>query len=331
MQRFSCATFSYAGFVRLLLMTTLCYLPAVLWAQSYPNRPITFVVPYGPAGSTDPISRQYAAQLEKVLGVDVNVENKPGGSGTIGFGIIARAKPDGYTIGLGTNSILAYQPLVNQSLTFKTPDTYQPIAKLGEMPVILVVRADAPWKTFEEFVAHVKKNPNKVRASVSGLRTVPDLVAQEFNKNSGLKLRTIPFTGGSGEALLALLGNRVEATLFTGAVGIPGQVQAGKVRVLAVFKKGIYDPVPEATSTIDLGYLTTLSAQFYVMAPKGLPKEVFDKLVSASAQVINSPEFATFAKEGYALEPKSPEALGAEIVRDTQTFTELLKLLDQKP
>jgi tripartite-type tricarboxylate transporter receptor subunit TctC len=225
---------------------------------------------------------------------------------------------------------LAYQPLVNQSLTFKTPDAYQPIAKLGEMPVILVVRADAPWKTFDDFVAHVKKNPNKVRASVSGLRTVPDLVAQEFNKNSDLKLRTIPFTGGSGEALLALLGNRVEATLFTGAVGIPGQVQAGKVRVLAVFKKGVYDPVPEAVSTIDAGYKTTLSAQFYVMAPKGLPKEVLDKLVSASTQIINSPEYAAFAKEGYALEPKTPAELSAEIIRDTETFTELLKLLDQK-
>jgi tripartite-type tricarboxylate transporter receptor subunit TctC len=307
-----------------------CILPTTAVAQSYPNRPITFVVPYGPAGSTDPISRQFATQLEKILGVEVNVENKPGGSGTIGFGIVARAKPDGYTIGLATNSILAYQPLVNQSLTFKTPDAYQPIAKLGEMPVILVVRADAPWKTFEEFLEHVRKNPNKVRASVSGLRTVPDLVAQEFNKNNDLKLRTIPFTGGSGEALLALLGNRVEATLFTGAVGIPGQVQAGKVRVLAVFKKGIYDPVPEAVSTIDAGYKTTLSAQFYVMAPKGLPKEVLDKLVSASQQIINSPEYAKFATEGYALDPKSPAELSAEIIRDTETFTELLKLLDQK-
>lgn len=328
MRLFFCSAF--AGLVRLIFTAAVCALPITAVAQSYPNRPITFVVPYGPAGSTDPISRQFATQLEKVLGVEVNVENKPGGSGTIGFGIVARAKPDGYTIGLGTNSILAYQPLVNQSLTFKTPDAYQPIAKLGEMPVILVVRADAPWKTFEEFLEHVRKNPNKVRASVSGLRTVPDLVAQEFNKNNDLKLRTIPFTGGSGEALLALLGNRVEATLFTGAVGIPGQVQAGKVRVLAVFKKGIYDPVPEAVSTIDAGYKTTLSAQFYVMAPKGLPKEVLDKLVSASQQIINSPEYAKFATEGYALDPKSPAELSAEIIRDTETFTELLKLLDQK-
>jgi tripartite-type tricarboxylate transporter receptor subunit TctC len=309
----------------------LSYLPFSVWAQAYPNRAITFVVPYGPAGSTDPISRQFASQLEKVLGVEVNVENKPGGSGTIGMGMITRAKPDGYTIGLGSNSILAYQPLVNQNLTFKTPDAYQPIAKLGEMPVILVVRADAPWKNLEEFITHVKKNPNKVRASVSGLRTVPDLVAQEFNKNSDLKLRTIPFTGGSGEALLALLGNRVEATLFTGAVGIPGQVEAGKVRVLAAFKAGVYDPVPQATSTIDSGYKTTLSAQFYVIAPKGLPKEVLDRLVAASRQIIASPEYAAFAKEGYALDPKSPEELSAEIVRDTKTFAELLKLLDQKP
>lgn len=327
MRFYCCATL----WLRLSAVALLCGLSLTVAAQNYPNRPITFIVPYGPAGSTDPISRQFAMQLEKVLGVEVNIENKPGGSGTIGFGMIMRAKPDGYTIGLGTNSILAYQPLVHDNLAFKTPDAYQPIAKLGEMPIVLVVRADAPWKNFDEFLTHVKKNPNKVRASVSGLRTVPDLLAQEFNMNTGVKLRTIPFTGGSGEALVALLGNRVEATLFTGAVGIPGHVQAGKVRVLAVFKKGVYDPVPDAPSTIDLGYKTTLTAQFYVIAPKGLPKDVFDKLTAASTQVINSPEYATYAKEGYALDPKRPEEISAEIVRDTKTFTELLKLLDQKP
>ena len=110
-------------------------------ADNYPSRSITFIVPYGPAGSTDPVSRQFVSQLEKVLGVDINIENKPGGSGTLGFGIVMRAKPDGYTIGLATNSMLAYQPLVNPALTFKTPDDYQPIVKLGETPIVLVVRA----------------------------------------------------------------------------------------------------------------------------------------------------------------------------------------------
>jgi len=169
-----------------------------------------------------------------------------------------------------------------------------------------------------------------VRASVSGLRTVPDLLAQEFNKVAGTKLRTVPFTGGSGEALIALLGNRVEATLFTGAVGIPSHVQAGKVRVLAVFKKGVYDPVPEAQPTVDAGYNTTLAASFYVIAPKGLAPDVLDKLTKVSMEIVQSAEFIKFSKEGYALDPKGPAALRTEIVRDTATFIELLKVLDQK-
>lgn len=301
-----------------------------VYAQTYPSRPITLVVPYSPGGSTDPVARQYASQLQKVLGVDVTIENKPGGSGTIGTGMVVRSKPDGYTLGLATNSILAYQPLVNTGLSFKSPEHYQPIIKLGSMPVILVVRSDAPWNNFSDFVRHVKENPSKVRASVSGLRTVPDLVAQEFNRTAGTKLRTVPFTGGSGEALVALLGNRVEATLFTGAVGIPSHVQAGKVRVLAVFDKGTYGPVPEAQSTIDAGYSTTLAASFYIIGPKGMPSDVLNKLSQVSMEIVNSPEFKKFAENGYALDPKGPDALSAEIIRDTKTFDSLLKEMDQK-
>lgn len=315
------------GFVAAILSCV----TAAAFAQAYPNRPITFIVPYGPGGSTDPISRQFTVQLKKVLGVDIHIENKPGGSGTIGTGEVLRSKPDGYTLGIGTNSIFAYQPLVNSGLSFKTTDDYQPIVKMGEMPIVLIVRADAPWKTFEEFVANLKKNPGKIRAAVSGMRTAPDLLAQEFNRVAGVKLTTVPFTGGSGEALVALLGGRVEATLFTGAVGIPAQVEAGKVRVLAVFKKGKYESFPDATPAVDAGYNTTLGATFYVVAPKGLPKDVLDKLTAASMQVVRSQEYAAFAKgNGYALDAKGPDEVKAEITRDSKTFAEVLKILDQK-
>ena len=91
-------------------------------AQNYPSRDITFIVPYGPGGSTDPISRQFAGQLAKELNATINVENKPGGSATIGTGQVIRAKPDGYTIGLTSNSVLAYQPLVNKALARKSPE-----------------------------------------------------------------------------------------------------------------------------------------------------------------------------------------------------------------
>src|SRR5690606_29635261 len=131
--------------------------------------------------------------------------------------------------------------LVNPNLPFKTPDDYDTITKLGDMPVTLLVRADAPWKTFEEFVQAIRQNPGKIRASVSGIRTGPDLVAQEFDRVANLKLATIPVTGGGGEGLVALLGGRVEAALSPGTAGITGHIDAGRLKMLAVFKKGPYD------------------------------------------------------------------------------------------
>ena len=100
--------------------------------------------------------------------------------------------------------------------------------------------------------------------------------------------------------------------------------------MLATFKKGVYDPVPESQSTVDAGYNTTMTASFYVIAPKGLPPEVLDKLTKTSMEVVQSAEFIKFAKEGYALDPKGPAALRDEIIRDTNTFSELIKALDQK-
>jgi len=313
-----------------LMAAVLLSVTATVCAQDYPNRDITFIVPYAPGGSTDPICRQFTTQLEKALRGNVNVENKPGGSATIGTGVVVRAKPDGYTIGLGTRSSLAYQPLVNSGLAYKTPDDYQPIVKLIEQPHILTVRANAPWKTFEEFMADVKKNPGKIRASVAGLRTNPDLCVQQLNMVAGVKIRTVPFTGGAGEAMIALLGDRVEATVGYAVTSL-GHARAGTVRVLAVFMKGKYELFPDATSVVDAGYDVTLPAGFYVIAPKGLPKDVQDKLVAASLRVARSEEFLKFAKaNGYVSDVKGPEAAKAELVQLSKIFSDLNKFLDQK-
>mgnify|MGYP003575185084 CR=1 FL=1 len=300
-------------------------------AQDYPNQPITFINPFNPGGSTDPVARQFISQLKKELGVDVILEHKPGGSGTIGASTVLRSKPDGYTIGMVVKSIVSYQPLVNANLPFKTPDDYQSITKLGDMPVTLLVRNDAPWKTFEEFVEAVRKNPGHIRASVSGIRTGPDLVAQEFNRIANVKLATIPFTGGGGEGLVALLGGRVEASLFPGSAGITGHIESGKLRMLAVFKKGPYEGFPDARPVVDAGYDVSLPTAFYVIAPKGLPKNVLDKLSAASMKIVNSPEYARFAKEsGLVIEPKGPEEMAQEIRKDTETFRGLLEYLNKK-
>jgi tripartite-type tricarboxylate transporter receptor subunit TctC len=313
----------------LLAAVTLCFtLPA--HAADYPNRDITFIVPFNPGGVTDPIARQFTVQLAKALGGNVNVENKPGGSATIGTGAVVRAKPDGYTIGLGTNNSLAYQPLINSGLAYKTPDDYQLIVKLGDSHSVLTVRADAPWKTFEEFMADVRKNPGKIRVSVSGRLSSGDLTIQELNMVAGVKITTVPFTGGGGEAMVALLGGRVEALAGHG-VSTLGQAQAGKVRVLAVFKKGKHDLFPNAVSVFDTGYNATLPSAFYVIAPKGMPRDIQDKLMATALQVVRTEEFIKFTKaNGYAADAKGADTVKMELLQQSKIFSDLIKFMEQK-
>ena len=124
-----------------------------------------------------------------------------------------RAEPDRYTIGLGSSSSLAYQPLEMKGLAWKSANDYQSIAKLSDLPAILAVPADSRWKTFDDFVAEAKANPRKLKVSVSGLRSSNDINVQQLNKLSGLRIVTVPFTGGGGEATLAALGGRVDGSV----------------------------------------------------------------------------------------------------------------------
>lgn len=299
-------------------------------AQEYPSRDITFIVPYAPGGSTDPISRQIASQLEKEFKRTVNVENKPGGSATVGVGQVIRSKPDGYTIGLSSNSALAYQPLVNKSLTWKSPADYQSIVTLVKLPAIITVKADSPYKTFEDFIEAARQNPGKIRVAVSGYRTAPDLVIQELNKVANIRIATVPFTGGGGEALIALLGGRVEATSGY-APTVRAHVQAGTVRVLAAFSKEKYFMFPEAQSVVQAGYNVTLPADYGVVAPKGLPKDVLDKLVAAALRIGKSEEFAKFsAANGLIVDVGGPKEMDAEMIAYEKTFTDLIAFMSKK-
>ena len=318
----------YSARAAAFVLAMFCAAPA--FAQSYPNRDITFIVPYAPGGSTDPISRQFAGQLAKELNVTVNVENKPGGSATIGTGQVIRSKPDGYTIGLTSNSVLAYQPLVNKTLTWKSPEDYQSIVSLVDLPAIITVRADSPYKTFEDLLNAARKNPGKVRVAVSGYRTAPDLVIQELNKVAKIRLATVPFTGGGAEALVALLGGRVEAVSGY-APTVRAHVAAGTVRVLASFSKEKYAIFPDAESVVQAGYNVTLPADYSIVGPKGMPKEVLDKLLTASLKVANSKEFAEFAnKMGLILDVRDAKGMDQEMIDYKKTFSDLIEFMNKK-
>lgn len=307
-----------------LLAALALVVPNAVQAQGYPEREIRFIVPFGAGGSTDIVAREFARKLEEVLDADLNVENKPGGSGTIGAGMIMQAPADGYTIGLVPSEVLTYQPLVHSDLAYRSVDDYLPIAKLGNRPSVLFVRADAPWETFDEFIADAKSNPGKLRASVPGVGTLSDLVVRQLNKVADVQIDTVPFTGGGSEAMVALLGGRVDA--FIGSVsGNLGQLQAGQLRALAAFQKGKNEAVPKATSVIDAGYNVTLQVAFYVIAPKDLPAAIRDKLAEASLEVLQSQEFADFAKKNdLILDAMGPEEAKKALVDLTRDFEELI-------
>jgi tripartite-type tricarboxylate transporter receptor subunit TctC len=298
-------------------------------ASDYPEREITYVIPYDTGGSTDPIGRQHASGLEEALGATVIVENRPGASATIGSGQIVMAEPDGYTIGMTTSSAVGLQPLLmGGNLPYDTADDYQPLIKLADLPTVLTVRADAPWQTLEELVQEARANPGSLRVSVSGAGTTPDLNVQQLNRAAGIDLTSVPFTGGGGEALVALLSGEVEANAGY-APSVQGQVEAGELRVLGVFYDEPYFAFPEAQTTADAGYAdAALPVSYYAIAPNGLPPGVLDTLVSASEEVVASDGFAAFAEEnGYILNPITTDEVRADIQDYRARYEPLLDII----
>ncbi|MQA94582.1 MAG: hypothetical protein GEV11_07970 [Streptosporangiales bacterium] len=289
----------------------------------YPDDDLTFVVPYGPGGSTDPIARKFAAELEKELDVEVVVENREGGSATIGTSRIVKAPADGYTIGLTSNSAVGYQPLLTDALPYQSTKDYRPLVKLADLPTILTVRADAPWRTIEDFMADARERPGEIKVSTSGARTAPDLTVQQLNQKGKVELTGVPFSGGGGEAMTALLAGEVEANAGY-APSVKENVEAGKLRVLGVFHDGTYEAAPKAGLFPKAGYDVTLPASYYVIGPKGMPADVLARLQAASNKAARSPGFTAFAKDqGYVLERLTPEQISAEIDAYTTEYRQI--------
>ena len=223
------ARVSRIAFAALLLAA----LPFAYADEPYPSRPITLVVPFPPGGVADIVGRPFADALSRELKTPVVIENKPGAGGGIGMGVVAKAKPDGYTLLLALSSI-SILPEADKVLG-RTPlyrlDQFTPIARLTADPTVLAVRADSPWKTLDEFIADARKRPGAITYGSSGNYGTMHMPMEIFAHTANVKLLHVPFTGG-GPAVVALLGGQVDA-LSTGPSTVLQHVKAGKVRVQA--------------------------------------------------------------------------------------------------
>lgn len=269
-------------------------LALVAGAQEYPSKPIEVIVGYAPGGGTDTIARTVADVAQKYVGQPLVVVNKPGASGIIGAQYVASAKPDGYTLLVAGGSETVSTPHY-RSIPFSPVDDFEPIIRFIIERLNFYVKADSPWKTFQDLVADAKKNPDKysyATAGVGGLHYSTMLVA---SKRAGFSMNHVPYKGGA-ETLAALAGGHVDV-----AMASPNEafalVEGGRVRPLATASIQRSPTEPNTPTLRELGYDVYLENQKGFVFPKGTPKAVVQKLHDSLKKVFDDAQFKANAEK----------------------------------
>jgi tripartite-type tricarboxylate transporter receptor subunit TctC len=258
-------------------------------AAQFPDRAITMVVPFPPGGLADAVARPVAEAMSRELKQPVVVENKPGAGGGIGMAAVAKSKPDGYTILM---SLSSYTVLPEADKLFGRAPMYQldqlkPVARFTADPTVFAVRADAPWKTLQDFVNDARANPGKFTYGSSGNYGTMHVPMAMFAGAAGVKMVHVPYTG-AGPAIVGLLGGQVDA-LSTGPATVVQQVKAGKVRVLAHWGDVRLVSLPDVPSMKESGTNVEYAQWSGLFAPAGTPDAVLQRLRDAARAAANDP------------------------------------------
>ena len=269
----------------------------------YPERPITLIVPFPPGGVADTVARPVAEALGRELKQTVVVENKAGAGGAVGIGQAARAAPDGYTLLLSLSSI-SILPEADRILERKPAyqlNQFRPIARFTADPTVLVVRADAPWKTLAEFVADLRSQPGKYNYGSSGNYGTMHVPMEMLNASAGVRMAHIPYTG-AGPAIIALLAGQVDA-LASGPSTVVQQIQAGKLRALAHWGDQPLAALPGVPSLTQAGYPVRFAQWSALFVPSQTPEPVIQRLRAAAAKAAADPAVRTIVgKAGSPIE-----------------------------
>ncbi|MEY3104326.1 MAG: hypothetical protein RJA72_358 [Pseudomonadota bacterium] len=288
-------------------------------AQTYPTKPVTLVVGFAAGGPTDIVARSLAQSMTKTLGQAVAVDNKPGAGATIAGNLVAKAKPDGYTLFIHHNG-MATAPALYRKLPFNPLTDYEYIGQAVDVPMTLIGRQDLPVKNFEELVAWIKANKAKVNLANAGLGAVSHLCGTLFQQTLATDLTTVPFNG-TAPALTALMGGHVDVLCDQTTQTIP-HINAGKVKLFGVTTKSRIGALPNTPSLHEQGLKDFEVVVWHgVYAPKGTPKPVIDTLTAALQTALKDPEVMKRMKDlGAEITPVSKQTpdglrthLGAEI------------------
>jgi tripartite-type tricarboxylate transporter receptor subunit TctC len=293
---------------------------------AFPDRPITFVVPWGAGGGTDATARIIGSLLEKDLKVPVNVVNRTGGSGVVGHSAIATAAPDGYTIGMVTVEI---GMMHWQGLTDLKGTSYTPLALVNADPAGVHVKADSPYKTMGDLVSAIKANPGKLKASGTGQGGIWHVALAGLLRDLKLE-NTVPWvpSNGAGPAMQDLAAGGIDMTTCS-VPEADALVKAGKARTLAIIaneRNPMFASIPTAKETTGSGWV--VSAWRGIAAPKGTPPDVAEKLTAAIKRAHDSKEFRDFmAGRGFGVVWKGPQDFAKHMADDNDNMGVVMKAL----
>ena len=299
---------------------------------NYPDKPITMVVPAPPGGGTDLVARLYSDLLSQELGVQVLVDNKGGGNGNIGTAIVARAKPDGYTLLMQYSAYHSANPALIKDLNWK-PDDFVGVAMGAMAPHVIVVAKKVPVDDLKSFIAYAKANPGKLNYASVGAGSVPQLGGVLLNKAAGLDMVHVPYKG-SGPATADIVAGQVEVLIVT-PPAVSGHIRNGNVKALALASDQRLPAFPEIPTTAEAGLPGfTLDGWFALFAPAGTPQPIVDKLNAAMRKVGKMEAVVARANQlGVVLKDWAPGQMDSfakgevetwgKVIRDNKiTFTE---------
>jgi tripartite-type tricarboxylate transporter receptor subunit TctC len=307
-----------------LIVAALPSFPTHLDAEGYPNQAINVVIPLAPGDAADIACRAMAEELSKLLKVPVIVVNKPGAGGTLGTDSVVKAKKDGYTIVLTNNAALIYNRIITpESVAYDPFKDLTPLGLATRFPLLLLVRPDAPYKSFNEMVEFAKKNPGKVRVGTVGAGSVGHFTLEIINTLTGAGLTMVPFKGAS-PGVTALLGGHVEGGVL--ALGtLLSHLKSGAMK--GILASNRIPEFPEIPTLPQLGYRQNLFGVWLAFfAPSGVPPEVTRALIPAVEKAVKDPGVASkLAGLGMIQEYVAPEKLLAEIREEHRTVEEIAK------
>jgi len=300
-------------------------------ARAQATRALRIVVPFTPGGSTDILARALAPRLAQGLGQNVIIDNRPGAGGSVGAAEVARSEPDGHTLLMGHIGTLAVNPSLYPKLGYDPVRSFVPVAGVGRVPNILVVRSDAPMRSLRDLVELARAQPGRLTYSSGGNGSAAHITMEFLKLRAGIFMLHIPYRG-TAPSVTDLLAGTVDAT-FTGSPAVLPHVRSGRLRALAVSSTARLPALPDVPTVAESGYAGFEADQWYgLVAPAGTPAAVVTRLNAEVNQALGQPEVAQqLASEGAVPLPGPPRAFGDLIAREIPRWAAVVKAGHVKP